>query len=350
MKKIRVAIVDDSIVFRAFLRQVLERYSEFEIVDVFDSPLIALDKIPLLNPDVVAVDMEMPGMRGNEFIRQLFRKNPRIRTIVISSLSGNVFDAMQAGAVEFVAKPNSTPGYTRDQFIIDCVDAIKIAADKKTKALSILERRESTTTFTTPKIASGANLGNQRSLIAIGASTGGTEAILDVLKTFPADSPPVAIVQHMPPGFTASYAERLNNLCAMQVREAKHGDRLERGIALLAPGGDLQMRVMRAGASYSVNLSDTGKVCGHCPSVDVLFESVAASSGKDAVGVILTGMGKDGAEKMLSMKKAGAHTIGQDEASCVVYGMPRAAYEIGAVIEQTSLNKIGQAVLKHLSK
>jgi len=350
MKKIRIAIVDDSIVFRAFLKQALSKVNEFEIVEVFDNPLTALEKIPALNPDVVAVDMEMPNMRGNEFIKKLFPKSPRIRTIVISSLSGNVFDAMQAGAVEFVPKPNSTPGYTQELFIADCIGAIKIAADARTKALSALGRKEAAITVSVPSLAPGTNLGNPRSLIAIGASTGGTEAILDVLKTFPVDTPPVAIVQHMPPGFTASYAERLNHNCTMEVREAKQGDRLERGLALLAPGGDLQMRIIRKGATYSVDLVDQGKVCGHCPSVDVMFESVAAAAGRDGVGVILTGMGKDGAEKMVSMRKAGAYTVGQNEASCVVYGMPRAAYEMGAVIEQAPLDKIGQVVLKYLSK
>ena len=350
MNKIRVAIVDDSIVFRAFLKQALDRISEFEVVEVFDNPVNALEKIPAITPiiDVVAVDMEMPQMRGNEFIRKLFLKNPHIHSIVISSLSANVFDAMQAGAVEFVAKPNTTPGYNQQLFIADCVEAIKIAAVSKTRAL--LASKQIVLPAAPPVVNAGANLGNPRSLIAIGASTGGTEAILDVIKTFPADAPPVAIVQHMPPGFTASYADRLNNNCAMEVREAKHGDRLERGIALLAPGGDLQMRVIRKGAAYSIDLLNQGKVSGHCPSVDVLFESVAVAAGRDAVGVILTGMGKDGAEKMLEMKKAGAFNVGQSEASCVVYGMPRAAFEIGAVTEQAHVDKIGQIVLKYLSK
>ncbi|MCL2565793.1 MAG: chemotaxis-specific protein-glutamate methyltransferase CheB [Defluviitaleaceae bacterium] len=348
-KKIKIAIVDDSIVFRAFLRQALSRVHEFEIVEVFDSPITALDKIPNMDLDVVAVDMEMPGMRGNEFIKRLFPKNPRIRTIVISSLSGNVFDAMQAGAVEFVAKPNSSPGYTQDIFIADCVDAIKIAAAVRNKSYPNANRQESAA-LPPPVLKSGQKLGNVRSLIAIGASTGGTEAILSVLKTFPADMPGVAIVQHMPPGFTKSYADRLDVNCSMHVREAKHGDKLERGVALLAPGGDLQMRVIKQGPIYVIDLKEQGKVSGHCPSVDVLFESVAVAAAKDAIGIILTGMGKDGAEKMKTMKQMGAFTVGQDESSCVVYGMPRAAFEMGAVAKQVPLDRIGQIVLSHLIK
>lgn len=351
MRKTQIAIIDDSLVFRTFLKHVLSQVNEFEIVEIFDSPLTAIEKIPDMDLDVVAVDMEMPGMRGNEFIKKLFAKNPKIRTIVISSLSGNVFDAMQAGAVEFVAKPNSSPGYTQERFIADCIKAIKIAADARTKSRAYFDfEQKDRVSAPLQMLKYGDKLGNPRSIVAIGASTGGTEAILTVLKEFPVDMPGVAIVQHMPPGFTKSYAERLNINCHMQVREAKHGDRLERGIALLAPGGDFQMHVIRKGSSYEIALREQGRVSGHCPSVDVLFESVAKAAAGDAVGVILTGMGRDGAEKMKAMRQAGAFTVGQDEASCVVYGMPRAAFEIGAVAKQAPLDKIGHMVLAHLMK
>jgi two-component system chemotaxis response regulator CheB len=343
VRKIRVMIIDDSIMFREFLSRSLAKNPDIEVVGSFAEPLKALEQISLLKPDVLTVDMEMPKMRGDEFLRTALPKNPGIKAVVISSLSNSVFNAMQAGAIDFVGKPGSSPGYEKEQFIEEIIEKIQIAAAASYKRPMI-----------SPTIAALSGSmplakAKTKSLIAIGASTGGTEAIIQVIKDFPATTPGTVIVQHMPPVFTNLYAERLDKMMNMEVREAKNGDRVERGIVLIAPGGDQQMRIRSDSQGYIISLTSGPKVSGHCPSVDVMFESVAQAAGANAVGVILTGMGADGARCLRLMRDKGAHTIGQDQESCIVYGMPKVAYDLGGVVEQLPLSAIGNAIMRRYS-
>jgi len=348
MPKIRLMIVDDSLFFRTFLTQKLSRDPSIEIVGSIADPTEAIRSIQTLKPDVIAVDMEMPKMRGNEFLRTVLPKNPGAKAVVISALSGNVFDAMQAGAIDFVGKPSSQTGYNEEQFVQDIIQKIKIAATAHMVSPSMTAARPLSPAQSAVRAPArfGVSGATSKSIIAIGASTGGTEAIIEVIKGFPANTPGVVIVQHMPPVFTKMYAERVDKICAMRVCEAQNGDRVERGVILIAPGGDQQMYLRQDASGYYVYLAAGAKVSGHCPSVDVLFDSVATTAGKNAVGVLLTGMGADGAKGLTAMRKAGAHTIGQDEASCVVYGMPMVAFNMGGVSEQLPLSSIGDAVLQ----
>ncbi|MCL2222048.1 MAG: chemotaxis response regulator protein-glutamate methylesterase [Oscillospiraceae bacterium] len=350
MPKIRLMIVDDSLFFRTFLTTQLGREQSIEIVGSFGSPVDASSKIAALRPDVIALDMEMPRMRGDEFLRTVIPKHRNVKVIVISALSENVFDAMQAGAIDFVGKPGSTPGFDEKQFVNEIIEKIKIAAQAHIRTREDFARARPSTTRPGMPVRTTRVLGaTSKNIIAIGASTGGTEAIIEVIKNFPASTPGVVIVQHMPPGFTKMYADRVNKLCAMTVREAKNTDRVTQGTILIAPGGDDQMSLRQDSQGYYVKLEKGPKVSGHCPSVDVLFSSVAKLVGKHAVGVILTGMGSDGARGLVEMKSMGAHTIGQDEASCVVYGMPMEAFKRGGVKEQLPLSAIGDAVLRQFS-
>ena len=345
MKKIRVIIIDDSLFFRTFLSQKLSGEPSFEIIGSFGDPVEASGQIGALRPDVIALDMEMPRMRGTEFLKKVMPKHPNVKTIVISALSGNVFDAMQAGAIDFVGKPGSRPGFDERQFVTEIIQKIKIASAAHVKFASATPVRAAI-----PPPRMNISAASSKSLIAIGASTGGTEALLEVLKRLPKNTPGIVIVQHMPPVFTNMYAERVDKLCAMNIREAKTGDRVKPGVVLIAPGGDSQMYLRQDAEGYYVYLTPGAKVSGHCPSVDVLFDSVSKTVGRNAIGVILTGMGADGAAGLASMRRSGAHTIGQDEASCVVYGMPMVAYKMGAVIEQLPLSSIADAILRKLSK
>lgn len=346
--KIRVVIVDDSALFREYLSRALSADPALEVVERFADPVTAIAAIGRLRPDVMTVDMEMPRMRGDEFMRTVLPKYPKVRAVVISALSSNVFDAMQAGAIDFVGKPNPQAGYSQAQFAADIIQKIKIAALATPRSVPRTVQRTAAPPGA-PVLPRTLARATARSLIAIGASTGGTEAILEVIKKFPASTPGVVIVQHMPPVFTKMYADRMDKICQMNVREAKNGDRAEPGVILIAPGGEQQMRIRRDANGYYVSLITEAKVSGHCPSANVLFESVAEAAGRNAVGVLLTGMGADGAEKLLKMREAGAHTIGQDKDTCVVYGMPKVAYEIGAVAEQLPVSAIGDAVLRRFS-
>ena len=347
MKKVRVAIIDDSIVFRTFLRQILMQGRDIEVVGVFADPVEAMDEIPKIRPDVIAVDMEMPKLRGDEFLKAVLPKNPNVRAIVISAASGSVFDAMRAGAVDFVGKPNSQPGYANDDFRDDIIGKVMAAASAKSPFPAQPPVPAQKPAAGSP--AAGLLKVTDKNIVAIGGSTGGTEAIIQVIREFPADMPGTLVVIHMPPGFTNMYAARADRSCQMSVREAKNRDRIRRGQILVAPGGNEQMRVVADGGGYYVELAEAPKVSGHCPSVDVLFESVAEAAGKNAVGVILTGMGADGAKNLKKMRDSGAHTIGQDEESCVVYGMPKVAYDIGGVSEQLPLKSIGAAVVRRFT-
>lgn len=350
--KIKVMVIDDSVVFRSFLTSNIEKDSRFEIVGDAVSAIDARSKIPQYKPDVLTLDIEMPGLSGMEFLKELLPKYP-IPVILVSSLNLRVFDALAAGAVDFVRKPDMNSNFGKDAFLSMLTSKLFVASKAKvrlpfpTTAARPATAGAAAANVVPPPASRLAAAGNL--LIAIGASTGGTEAILEVLRQFPANMPGVVITQHMPPGFTSMYAERLNRLCKMEVKEAQSGDRVRPGLALLAPGG-LQMKVVRLGNGYAVNCVPGEKVSGHCPSVDVLFDSVAAVVKNNAIGVILTGMGADGAAGMLRMRKNGAYTIGQDRETCVVYGMPMEAHKIGGVCQQAPLQSIAQAVINRLSR
>ena len=342
MPKIRLIVVDDSLFFRTFLSRNIGNDPSIEIVGSFGDPVVASRNIQSLRPDVIALDMEMPRMRGDEFLRTVMPKYPNVKTVVISALSGNVFDAMQAGAIDFVGKPGSAPGYDETEFIKDIIEKIKIASSARMRTAARPAIARPAAPVAGPKMLSASS----KSIIAIGASTGGTEAIIEVVKKFPAHTPGVVIVQHMPPVFTRMYAERVDKICAMKASEAKNGDRIERGTLYIAPGGDQQMYVRQDAKGYYISLKPGSKVSGHCPSVDVLFDSVAQVAGRNAVGVLLTGMGADGAKGLLKMRRTGAHTIGQNEETCVVYGMPMEAYKLGGVSQQIAITAIGDAVMR----
>ncbi|WP_313075015.1 protein-glutamate methylesterase/protein-glutamine glutaminase [Lacrimispora sp.] len=341
-EKIRVLIVDDSLLFRKVLIDNLSQNPNIEVigyaVDAFD----AERKIPLLKPDVVTVDVEMPRLSGIDFVKKLLPIYT-VPVILVSSLNLNVFEALSAGAVDFVRKPDMSSGNSSSTFLNTLISKIFIASRAKIKvpqASPVVSKNS----LNNGKLFS---LNAYNTVIAIGASTGGTEATLQVLKNLPPDTPGILVTQHMPEGFTKMYADRLNRLCQMNVKEAQSGDAIERGQVLIAPG-DLQMKVVKIGSRYSVNCYSGEKVSGHRPSVDVLFQSIADTAGPNSVGIIMTGMGRDGADGLLSMKKKGAFTIGQDAESCVVYGMPMVAYNIGAVVTQTSCTNISNVLLKHL--
>ncbi len=343
-EKIRVFVVDDSLLFRKVLIDNLSQNPNIEVVGYAIDAFDAERKIPSLKPDVVTVDVEMPRLNGIDFVKKLLPKYP-VPVILVSSLNLNVFEALSAGAVDFVRKPDMSASNSASIFINTLISKIFIASRAR---IRVPASAPSPLASQKP-IGSGRpfslNAGN--TIIAIGASTGGTEATLQVLKELPPDTPGIVVTQHMPEGFTKMYADRLNNLCRMHVKEAQTGDVVERGQVLIAPG-DLQMKVVRTGSRYTVSCFAGEKVSGHRPSVDVLFQSVADTAGASSVGIIMTGMGRDGADGLLKMKKKGAFTIGQDAESCVVYGMPMVAYNIGAVTVQASCSNISNVLLKHL--
>lgn len=341
MQRIKVLIVEDSIVFRELLVQNLNKDPAIQVVATARDPFEARDKILAHKPDVMTLDVELPRMNGIEFLRKLMPQYP-LPVVVISSLSDKVFDAMSAGAVDFVAKPTvSNRGQLEDFIRNELLVKIKIAS---TARISNIKK--------TVLAQEQQHLAVNKShlLVAIGASTGGTEAICSVVKDYGTDIPGIVCVQHMPPGFTQMYAKRLNDQCRIQVKEAETGDRVMPGRMLIAPGGDRHMSLVKINGAYQVEIKAGPKVNGHCPSVDVLFESVARVARSDAVGIILTGMGGDGAKGLLAMRKAGARTIGQDESTCVVYGMPKVAYDLGAVEYQEKLSDIAGRTYSILNK
>ncbi len=341
MRPIRVLVVEDSMLFRQLLVQSLSKDPGIEVVGTAKDPFEARDAILEYKPDVMTLDVELPRMSGIEFLRKLIPQYP-LPVVVISSLSDKVFDAMNAGAVDFVAKPSYTDRRQLENFVqSELLVKIKIASTAKISKIKQKVVQEVPQNF----VSKGKNL-----IIAIGASTGGTEAICSVMKDYGADLPGIVVVQHMPPGFTEMYARRLDNQCRVRVKEAQTGDRVLPGTVLIAPGGDKHMRVVKVNGNYQVEVVAGPKVNGHCPSVDVLFESVAKAAGKDALGIILTGMGGDGAKGLLAMRQAGAKTIGQDESTCVVYGMPKVAYDLGAVEYQDKLSDIAKRTYSVLNK
>ena len=340
MRTIKVLVVDDSLVFRNLLVKGLQEDPTLEIVAQAQDAYEARDAILKYRPDVMTLDVELPRMSGIEFLRKLMPQYP-LPVVMISSLNDKVFDALEAGAVDFVNKPTSLNREQLNEFLTQELAAkIKIASMAKVGRLKRVDMDSA---------VGHANVVGKDRIVAIGASTGGTEAIYEVLRGFRRDIPGVVIVQHMPPGFTKMFAERLNNQCEVAVKEAQTGDKVLPGQVLIAPG-DRHMRLLKVGDTYQVECRGNDKVNGHCPSVEVLFNSVAKAAGRNAVGVILTGMGGDGAKGLLEMRKAGAQTVGQDEATCVVYGMPKVAYDIGAVQYQMPITAIAGKVYSLLSK
>lgn len=337
-KKIKVLVVDDSIFFREILARGIASDPGIEVVGKAVDPFDARDKILELYPEVMICDVQMPKMNGIEFIRRLLPQYP-LPVIVVSTVSEAVFDAMDAGAVDFVAKPEVQSPKSIEDFLNELIAKIKIAAAAKVNRV---------VTSNTGRLAVPRSLNTER-IIAIGSSTGGTEALYSILRQLPPSVPGIVIVQHIPPLFSRMFAERLDKQILLKVKEAQNGDFLEPGSVLIAPG-DRHMKIRRLGDRYKAEIFFEEKVNGHCPSADVLFESVAKQAGSNSIGIILTGMGYDGAKGLLSMRRKGARTIGQDEQSSVVYGMPKAAYEIGAVERQAALESIPQVLLSMLSK
>ena len=337
MRQIRVLVVEDSLVFRELLVKHLNSDPAIEVVATAKDPFEARDAIVEHRPDVMTLDIELPRMSGIEFLKKLM-----LPVVMLSSLSDKVFDALNAGAVDFVAKPIGANAAQLESFVKkELLVKIKVAS------VARIGNRKKIPVVSLSQPLSGNHKDN---VIAIGASTGGTEAIAEVLKGFGPETPGVVIVQHMPPRFTAMYARRLNDKCNIRVKEAKTGDAVVPGQVLIAPGGDAHMQLVRMNDGYQVVVKRGPKVNGHCPSVDVLFQSVADVVGDRAIGIILTGMGGDGAKGLLAMRNAGARTIGQDEATCVVYGMPKVAYDIGAVECQEKLPDIAKKTYQLLSK
>jgi len=341
--RIKVLVVDDSAMVRKIFTQELAKDPSLEVVGSAPEPFVARDKIVRLKPDVLILDIEMPKMDGLTFLEKLMIHHP-MPVIIVSSLaierSEVIFKAFELGAAEVMAKPG--PAYTVQDMSEQLIEKIKgVARAKKYKhpdprkpAARAVKPQGEARTESTPRV------------IAVGASTGGTVAITEVLTRLPLEMPPILVVQHMPPHFTKAFADRLNNLCALEIREAEDREPLSRGKVLIAPG-DRHMVLRRCGANYHVELDDGPAVYHQRPSVEVLFQSVAANAGANAIGVLLTGMGKDGAQGLLAMKEAGAFTIAQDEASCVVYGMPGEAVEIGAAERVVALGEIPRVLVGH---
>lgn len=348
---IKVLVVDDSAVVRQALSEILNADPAIEVIDTAADPYIAVEKLRRLKPDVITLDVEMPRMDGITFLRKLMAQHP-IPVVICSSLVGQGTEtqirALESGAVDIIAKPTMGTRQFFTESRTRITDAIKAAAQARLKKLPAVRNQHQ------PRLSADAVLPasgrhamgeTTEKIIAIGASTGGTEAIRQLLEVMPANCPALAIVQHMPEGFTRSFADRLNQLCAINVKEAQDGDSLLRGHALIAPG-NRHMLIKRSGARYYVELKDGPLVSRHRPSVDVLFRSAARYAGANAVGAILTGMGNDGAEGLLEMRQAGGATLGQDEDSCVVYGMPREAFLRGGVMQQVDLADMAAAVLQ----
>lgn len=336
VKKIRVLIVDDSAAMRRLLTEILNSDPDIEVVGTAPDPFLARQKIKELNPDVLTLDVEMPRMDGLTFLDKLMRGHP-MPVVMVSSLTQKGCDttikALELGAVDFVAKP-----------VVDTLIGIQEAAAQVISKVKLASCARVSRAQTQPAAPITPSIRLTHQMIAIGASTGGTEAIRALLTRFPPGSPGVVIVQHMPPGFTNSFAARLDAHCAIRVKEAEDGDRVLPGQALLAPGG-LHMAVKRSGAEARVRVFDAPPVNLHRPSVDVLFDSCADQFGANVTGVILTGMGADGAAGLKRMRDAGGRTFAQDEASCVVFGMPREAIALGAAGSILPLDQIANAVL-----
>ncbi len=340
-RTIKVLVVDDSLVFRETFARKLSEDPYIEIIGKAGDVYEARDMIINFQPDVVTLDVEMPKMNGIDFLKRLMPQYP-LPVIVVSAVSEKVFDALNAGAVDYVTKPGLNTKL--DSFINDLIIKIKIAATAKVGNNRRIIKKSGT-------VAKSAR-SFRDSVIAIGASTGGTNALYDIIKVLPKHIPGIVIVQHMPPVFTKLYAERLDSNSNLEVKEAENGDEILPGRVIIAPGG-FHMSVRKTNSGLFIETekgTEFNKVNGHCPSVDVLFHSVAQQLGKNAIGVILTGMGRDGADGLLNMRKAGARTFGQNEESSIVYGMPKVAFEIGAVEKQYSLQQLPEVILETINE
>lgn len=347
-RKIKVLCVDDSALIRSLMTEIINSQPDMTVVATASDPLVARDLVKLHNPDVMTLDVEMPRMDGLEFLEKLMRLRP-MPVLMVSSLTERGSDAalraMELGAVDFVTKPRLG---IRDGLLAytDLIAGkIRVAASARllpTRRVAIA----GSLAAVEPPLLRRPLLSTEK-LIIIGASTGGTEAIREVLEPLPPDCPAILIAQHMPAGFTRSFAQRLNGLCRIVVSEAVHGERILPGHAYIAPGG-FHLSLARDGANYVAQVDQAPPVNRHRPSIDVLFDSAARHAGKNAIGVILTGMGRDGAEGLLRMSQAGAYTYAQDEASCVVFGMPREAIAIGAVSEVAPLQEISRRLMTQL--
>ncbi len=347
MKKVRVLVVDDSALMRQILTSLLSSDPGIEVIGTAEDPYVARDKIKALDPDVLTLDVEMPRMDGLTFLEKLMRGHP-MPVVMVSTLTEagceTTMRALELGAVDFFTKPKFDMKEGMEIRATLLTELVKAAAHAKVKPL-----KKSASGNKAPRpLSSSAMAKTTDTIIAIGASTGGTEALRDLLTTLPPDTPPIVITQHMPEKFTKLFADRLNDQCKITVKEAEDKDAVITGRALIAPG-NYHMALSRSGARYRVVLNQEDRVNRHRPSVDVLFASVASCAGKNAVGVILTGMGNDGAAGMLEMKKAGAFNIAEDESSCVVFGMPKMAIEAGGVDAVCPLHDIGDALFKQLS-
>ncbi len=338
--KKKVLIVDDSALIRRMLTDIISQFDDFEVVGAAPDPYVARDMIKQLNPDVLTLDVEMPRMDGLDFLERLMRLRP-MPVIMISSLTERdaeiTLRALELGAIDFVTKPKAASTLELEQYADEIAEKLRTASRATLRVKASAPKPSARVAIKTPFATS-------EKIICIGASTGGTEAIKEVLTRLPPDSPGIVIAQHMPPGFTRSFAERLDRLCELRVCEAKGGERILPGHVFIAPGDD-HLSVKRSGANYVTELSKAPPVNRHRPSVDVLFKSAAESAAQNAIGVILTGMGRDGAQGLLEMRRAGSFTIAQDEQSCVVYGMPKEAVNIGAVERIVPLEDIADELL-----
>ena len=352
--KTRVLVIDDSAVMRGLLTEIINSAPDVEVVGAAPDAVIAREMIKALNPDVLTLDVHMPKMDGLEFLDRLMRLRP-MPVVMVSSFteagSETTLKALELGAVDFIGKPRADSGRRIEDYAEELIEKIRAA-----KTARMQRRMQLCPALTTPLKVSMTStpsaiprLDASGKVIFLGASTGGTEAIKEFLMAIPAQCPPILVVQHMPETFTNSFARRLDGLCAPRVIEAQGNERIESGCVYIAPGHS-HLQIRRTPAGYYTELLSTPPVNRHRPSVDVLFDSAAKLVGRQAVGVILTGMGKDGAQGLLRMRQSGARTFGQDEASCVVYGMPREAFLVGAVEEQWALDEIGKRVLQAASR
>jgi two-component system chemotaxis response regulator CheB len=351
----KVLVVDDSALVRSLLASMIDAQPDMRCVGAACDPYVAREMIRNLDPDVLTLDVEMPRMDGIDFLEKLMRLRP-MPVVMVSTLTERgaevTLRALELGALDFVAKPRIGISQGLQEASAEIVEKIRIASRARIARRTAAPAQAAAASArepgaTAPAGSVGALRRGTEQLIAIGASTGGTEAIRAILTEMPADSPAIVITQHMPPGFTRSFAQRLDTLCRLRVAEAGHGERLVPGHAYIAPGGR-HLRVDRSGANYVAVLDDSEPVNRHRPSVEVLFDSVAARVGPNAIGVMLTGMGRDGADAMRRMRDAGAWNVAQDEASCVVYGMPREAVAAGAVHESVALGQIAARLLERL--
>jgi two-component system chemotaxis response regulator CheB len=350
-RRIRVLVIDDSALIRGILKEIINREKDMECVGAAPDPLAARELIKALNPDVLTLDVEMPKMDGLDFLERLMRLRP-MPVLMISTLtergSNITFRALELGAVDFVAKPKLDISRGMEEYAIEITDKIRASAQAQVRKITIEPLIHEKYTADAILPSTKGKYSSTEKLIVIGASTGGTEAIKEILVKLPADSPGILVTQHMPEHFTKSFADRLNSLCKISVKEAAHNERILPGHAYIAPG-NWHLLIKRSGAQYMVALNQGPLVNRHRPSVDVLFRSAANAAGANALGIILTGMGKDGVQGMLEMKRAGSHTIAQNEASCVVFGMPKEAIAAGGVSEVLALQDIALRTMEFLS-